>query len=128
MKKAVFVFGEAERGEYCKPILCSSILHLFDHLGNPPESTEGIAYAVQFLSFSLDLLFFRVEEEGFSEQDYQHGLKLLRRREIPLSISGICMPGVGNGEIIQEAASICSEQKSILILSPKDLYDFLMSP
>ena len=125
MRHVFFLFGEAEKGEYCKPYLCSNLEQLCDTFGNPPAESLGIHYAVQALLFHRELIFFRVEEEGYSLQDYQAGIKLLGDSQKISSLSAICMPGMGNSEIIESTSSVCNLYKSCLILSEKDLYDYL---
>jgi hypothetical protein len=124
MRYTIFLFGEAERGEYCTPFLCKSLPQLADTFGNPPEESQGILYAVQALLYERELIYFRVKEEGFSTQDYLKGLKLLQNKEA-LPIAAICMPGVGDEAIIEATNPICALHKSFLIISEKDLYDFL---
>lgn len=123
----IFLFGAAERGEYCSPIPCHTLMQLLNTFGNPPEESEGISYAIQSLLYERDLYFFRVEEEGFSLPDYYQGLRLLRKKEIEQPISAICMPGVGDGQIIEFASMICSLLHSVLIVNQKDFYDYLTS-
>lgn len=125
MRQTVFLFGEAEKGEFCTPLYCKSLPQLADMFGNPPESTHGIAYAVQTLLFNKDLLFFRVKEEGFSMQDYMKGLKLLQNKEIIPQVQAVCIPGVGDVEIIEAVSTICQIQRSLLVITEKDLYDYL---
>jgi len=125
MRHTIFLFGEAEKGEFCTPLLCKSLPHLADLLGNPPEDSQGILYAVQALLFERELIYFRVKEEGFSVQDYKRGIKILCNRELIPSVSAVCMPGVGDNEIIDAASPACQMHKSALIITEKDLYDFL---
>lgn len=124
MRHRMFLFGEAERGEFCTPILCKSLPQLADIVGNPPEDSQGIHYAVQSLLYERELIFFRVEEEGFSTQDYLRGLKILQQEQFP-EVAAICMPGVGDTEIIESGSLVCSQQKSFLIINEKDFYDYL---
>lgn len=125
-RRTVFLFGEAEKGEFCTPLLCRSLPQLVDTLGNPPEESLGILYAIQTLMYDRDLIFFRVKEEGFSTEDYLRGLKLLQQKLIQFELGAICMPGVGDKEIINATSPICHLHKSFLILNEKDLYDYLM--
>ena len=126
MKPTVFLFGEAEKGEFGFPLICQSIIDLCDRLGNPPEESQGIPYAIQTLLYSKQLLFCRVQEEGFSIQDYMRGFKVLQEATIP-SLQAIVIPGVGDTEIVEAASSLCNLYKSTLVLTEKDLYDYLMS-
>jgi|SRR5579872_6758183 len=125
MRHTVFLFGEAEKGDFCTPIFCKTLPQLADLVGNPPEESQGIFYAIQALLYQRDLIFFRVKEEGFSTQDYMRGLRMLQNKELAIEPSAICMPGVGDTEIIQASTPICTLYKSLLILQERDLYDFL---
>lgn len=121
----IFLFGEAEKGEYCIPFTCKSLPQLADTFGNPPEESQGLIYAVQALLYERDLIYFRVKEEGFSIGDYMRGIKLLEDKTGFGELCAICMPGVGDAEIIEATGPICSLHRSLLITSEKDLYDFL---
>jgi hypothetical protein len=125
MKPTVFLFGEAEKGDYCTPHLCRSVGQLMDNFGNPPEESLGIFYAVQTLLYNKDLVFFRVKEEGFSIADYKKGLKLLHVKESIPILSAIYLPGIGDHEVIHEVSTVCQIHKSLMVLTEKDLYDFL---
>ena len=65
------------------------------------------------------------EEEGFSAADYRRGIRLLEKKELFYNLSAVCVPGVGDAELIHEISSICHLHRSILITAEKDLYDFL---
>jgi hypothetical protein len=120
---SVMVFGEAERGAYCAPIVCKSLSHLFDLAGSPPDGSLGIPFAIQTLLFKYPLIFFRIEQEGFSAQDYLEGFHWVHKQETPLS--ALCLPGVGDHYILDAVAPLCETYKSLLILTEKDLYDYL---
>jgi hypothetical protein len=124
-KTTIFLFGAAERGELCTPIYLTSLNQVLDFLGHPPENTDGIRYAIQTLLYEHGLIYFRVEEEGFSIEDYIKGLRLLRQKPLQTPLTAICMPGVGDEEIIRAAVPICHLYQSILLVSEKDLYDYL---
>jgi hypothetical protein len=123
--KPVALFGEAERGVFAKAYLFKQLPQLMEHLGHPPPDSKGLAYAIQVLMYQRTLLFFRVEEEGFSYHDYFEGLKLLEREWREMDIAAICLPGVGNTEIIEVAAPICERNHGIMITTEPDLYDYL---
>ncbi len=125
MRHTLFLFGEAEKGDLCTPLLFRSLPELADRLGNPPEESEGILYAVQALLYERELIFFRIREEGFSHTDYMRGLHYLESKEAFPALSGICMPGVGSRELIEAAKPLCDLHQSCLIISEKDLYDYL---
>jgi hypothetical protein len=94
-------------------------------LGNPPEDSEGLFFAVQAILYERDLIFFRVAEEGFSEIDYFNGLNYLQDRKKVAKVSALCLPGVGDPKILAATNSVCEVHKSLLITNQKDLYDFL---
>jgi len=125
MKGTIFLFGAAEKGAHCQPITLNSLDDLLVQLGNPPEETQGIHYAIQALLFQFALVYFRVSEEGFSLGDYSLGLNWLKKVPSRAQISAICLPGVGNGDIIRDATIACERHQCLLILSEKDLYDYL---
>lgn len=127
MKPTVFLFGESEKGNFGTPLICNSLSHLCDLLGEAPKETLGVPYAIQTLLYNRQLVFFRVKEEGFSSREYIQGLRLLKENILPLSAQALVIPGVGNSEIIEEAASVCSVYRSLLVITPKDLYDYLTS-
>ncbi len=122
----IALFGEAEKGEYCLPYLCTDLAQLVDYLGNPPEQSRGLFYAIQALLYQRQLIFFRVREEGFSLTDYLSGVSLLKSRQFEADISAICLPGVGNSEILEAVTPICKEYHSFLITNESDFYDYLM--
>lgn len=123
----IALFGEAEKGEYHTPYLLKTLPQLEEHLGNPPANSKGLFFAIQSLLYQRELLFFRVKEEGFSLQDYLKGLHLLENRDAIRQISAICLPGVGDQEIIHATIPICLIYHSILITTEADLYDYLMA-
>jgi hypothetical protein len=125
MRYTIFLFGEAEKGDFCTPLLLKSLPQLAETFGNPPAESEGIRYAVQALLYERELLYYRVKEEGFSIGDYLRGLKMLENKEIYSNVAAICMPGVGDAEIIDATSTICSVRKTFLITTEKDLYDLL---
>ncbi|MCE5318623.1 MAG: hypothetical protein LLG04_14825 [Parachlamydia sp.] len=121
----IALFGEAEKGEYCTGYLCNSLAELVDYFGNPPNESLGLHLAVQGLLYHRHVLFFRVEEEGYSEQDYLLGLNLLaQQRKVP-HIEAIGIPGVGSSRIIEAATPICQIYHSILLVTEADLFDYL---
>lgn len=124
-RQTVFLFGEAEKGEYCTPLVCRALPQLAEKLGNPPEESLGIHYAIQAMLYERELIYYRVQEEGFSTEDYFKGLKLLQNTDADLKISAICMPGVGDAEILDATLAVCKQHKSVLLLNEQDYYDFL---
>jgi len=119
------LFGEAEKGEYRIPYLCETIPQLLERFGNPPPESRGIYYAIQALLYERNLIFFRVREEGFSYQDYLQGLHVLEKEDVVSHLAAICLPGVGDAEIIEALSPICALYHSILITNEADFYDYL---
>lgn len=122
----IALFGEAEKGDFAKPLHFQSVNKLAEFLGNPPKESLGIFFAIQALLYNREVFFFRVQEEGFSENHYLAGLKNLESQIIG-EISAIGLPSVGNEKIIDISTSICETYKCILITTEKDLYDYLTS-
>lgn len=122
----IALFGEAEKGEYRFPYFCTSLAQLVDFLGNPPDESKGLFYAIQALLYHRQLIFFRVREEGFSLADYLGGVSLLKNHQIESDITAFCLPGVGDSEILEVVTPVCKEYHSILITNEADFYDYLM--
>lgn len=125
MKQIIALFGEAEKGAFKIPHRLTQLPQLVDLLGNPPGDSEGLFFAVQAILYNRDILFFRVAEEGFSRIDYMSGLKTLEDREKIKKVNALCLPGVGDPEILAASEDVCHLHKSFLITNQKDLYDFL---
>lgn len=121
----IVLFGEAEKGEYQKLCLCQTVGQLLDFFGHPPLHSRGIYYAIQALLYHRSLLFFRVREEGFSYEDYLLGLKILQKQTLVSDIEAMCLPGVGDLEILGASAFICQHYHSFLITNESDFYDYL---
>lgn len=127
MKQIIALFGEAEKGAYKTPHLLKHLPQLVDSLGNPPGHSEGLFFAVQAILYNREIIFFRVAEEGFSRIDYMNGFKYLADREKVKKVDALCLPGVGDPEILASSETICHLHKGLLITNQKDLYDFLTS-
>lgn len=127
MRHTIFLFGEAEKGEFCTPKICETVYQLAEKFGAPPKDSEGLPYGIQMLLYNRMLIYFRVQEEGYSLSDYRQGLKMLKNQKAFPKISAICMPGVGDADIIKNTIAICILYQSIFVTSQKDLYDFLTS-
>jgi hypothetical protein len=123
----IALFGEAERGEFHTAYFFQSLVDLAEYVGHPPEDSMGLHYAVQALMYRHQLIFFRVQEEGYSLPDYQHGLELLGNQALIPSLDAVCMPGVGDPGIIDTSAELCLSHRGILITTEADLYDYLTS-
>lgn len=125
LTKSVFLFGSSEKGKLCVPIRFTSLASLSQVLGHPQEDSMGIEYAVQTLLCERELIFYRVKEEGFAKEDYLRGAEFLQSYGERLRLAAICIPGVGDREIIDALGPISQRLRAILILSERDLYDYL---
>ena len=121
----IATFGEAEKGQFHKPYYCDSLPQLVDLFGNPPKESQGLFFAIQVLMYDWDLIFFRVEEEGFSEKDYLSGFAHLSNRVLAPHLDALCLPGVGDPKIIDAAEPLYSLHHSLLITTERDLFDYL---
>ena len=122
MRQVVALFGEAEKGQFNKPFILRELTQAVELLGNPPQESEGLFFTIQALLYEREVIFFRVQEEGFSRGDYLNGFKHLEKVE---KLNALCLPGVGDLEILTASHPICERYKSPLITTPKDLYDYL---
>jgi hypothetical protein len=127
MRYTVALFGEAERGELASPFFLKSLAQLNETLGNPPEESRGIFFAIQFLLYEHDLIYIRVKEEGFSTKDYFKGITFLENKKKISNLSAICLPGVGDARIIDATLPLCDLYHTFLITAERDLYDYLTS-
>jgi len=125
MDRRVALFGEAERGEFKIAYSCKTLADLETRFGEPPQESRGLYYAVQAILFEYDLIFFRVKEEGYSLPDYLFGLHILERGGVDLT--AICIPGVGNPDILSAAHKVCVPRSSLIITSESDFYDLMTS-
>ena len=122
---AIALFGEAEKGSFEKGLLCHEVGELMDCLGHPPPDSRGLYYAIQALLYQYELIFFRVEQEGFSKKDYFKGIKILSESPFIKSVDAICTPGVGDQGIINALLPLCYEHHQILITNESDFFDYL---
>ena len=125
MQRVIALFGEAEKGQWEKPHIVKGLPELIDLFGNPPPESKGLFFAIQALLFEREVIYFRVQEEGFSKEDYFSGLNLLKNRSRIQRVHALCMPGVGNREILDASNPICEIHRTQLILTEEDLYDYL---
>lgn len=123
---AIALFGEAEKGDLETVYYCSRMEQLFHFFGQPPNDTTGLFYAIQTLLYQKPIIYFRVRQEGMSLKDYHFGLHLLRdyARKIP-HVGALFLPRVGSKAIIDEGLSICQENRSLLLITEADFYDYL---
>lgn len=122
MRHRIALFGEAEKGLCQKPYILKTLPELIDYLGNPPPESEGLFFAIQALLFEREVIYFKVTEEGFSHDDYLAGLAYLRKEP---KMDALCMPGVGDHELLNAFHPICEKHSGHLIVTQKDLYDYL---
>jgi hypothetical protein len=124
MRLSMALFGEAEKGQFKTPYTLKTMSQLVDTLGNPPPESQGLFFAIQGLLFQRELIYFRVSEEGFSEHDYYPGLKILENME---HLHALCLPGLGESELLHTSRHLCQMHDAILITTQEDLYDYLTS-
>ena len=122
----VALFGEAEKGDFRTAYFCRSLDQLSDFFGNPPIDSLGLHCAIKVLMYDCNLIYFRVKEEGFSRQDYFLGLKLLNNKELIPNLTALCMPGVGDAEILDASSPIIHNTNSILLINESDMYDYMI--
>lgn len=122
---AIALFGEAEKGEYHTGYFCTDLQQLADTFGNPPPGTRGLYLAVQTLLYHYQLIFFRVQEEGFSVPDYLHGAETLMDSPLVQQVAAIAVPGVGDKEVVQAFHPLLVAYHQILIADERDLWDYL---
>jgi hypothetical protein len=127
MRHVVALFGQAEKGQFKIPYYFKELTQLMEHLGECPQESLGLFFAIQALLYNRDVIYVRVEEEGFSKADYIIGSKHLETPDLIQRPKAICLPGVGDPEILQTFRLICEKHQSFLITTQKDLYDYLTS-
>lgn len=126
MGHTIALFGEAQKGDFRKAYYCETLGQLADQFGEPPSTeSKGLHYAIQALLYEYGVIYFRVHEEGFSVNDYLKGLAFLESTKKIPDLTAICLPGVGNNEILEATSPICAVHNSFLIITEKDLYDYL---
>lgn len=123
--QAIALFGEAERGSFDTGLICRHVPELMDYFGNPPPDSRGLFYAIQALLYDYELIFFRVEQEGFSKKDYLNGINFLKKSPFIESVHAICTPGLGDHSIIDALLPLCYEHHQILIFNERDFIDYL---
>lgn len=123
--KRIFLFGEAQKGSFCTPLRFKTLPDLAEELGNPPTDSNGIDFAVQLILFDRELIYYRVKEEGFAKDDYERGVKLLYNQGEKLRLSAICIPGVGDPQIVEALACVSQKLQLILIMTERDFFDYV---
>ncbi|NGX57049.1 MAG: hypothetical protein K1060chlam5_01305 [Candidatus Anoxychlamydiales bacterium] len=127
MQKVIAMFGESEKGKYHVPYVFHSLEQLSNTLGEPPKDSFGLFYAIQALMYEREVIYFRVEDEGYSVEDYMIGLKFLKKKKSIKRLDALCMPKVGSKEIIDATNPICLKFQSLIIINENDLFDYLLS-
>lgn len=54
----IFIFGQSEKGLFCRPTLCKEAIELFYQFGHQVESSQGIHFAIQALLLNKPCVFF----------------------------------------------------------------------
>jgi len=125
--RIIALFGEAEKGAFHKGTLCDSLPQLQGIYGNPPPDTQGLFFAVQTLMYNYKLIFFRVEEEGFSLIDYMIGFKSLAESDLIDDVLAIGLPGVGSLQVLEAVKPLVISHSPLLLTTERDLYDLIHS-
>ncbi len=126
--RALALFGQAEKGLRDTVYFCRSLRELFDQLGEAPQNTRGIYFAIQALLYGTSVIYFCVKEEGVSADDYISGFRYLRHISPSIiTLQALFLPGVGSSLLIDEGISICHEHHSLLIVQEADFYDYMTS-
>ena len=123
----IVLFGQSEKGQYHKAYFCNNLVQLEDTFGSPPEDSLGLLFAIQALMYERRIIFFRVEEEGFTNIDYIKGFDILKNPNRIKKISAICLPNAGDHKILDRTDLLCKMHRCILITTHKDLFDYLYS-
>jgi hypothetical protein len=125
-RSTVALFGEAERGHFHTMYFCQNIDELFHYFGEPPRDTQGLYFAVQILLLGKPLLYFRVDEEGMSTEDYFLGFELLKDypKALP-NLEALFLPKAGSKLLVEEGLRICAQHHSLLLMSEADFYDYM---
>ncbi len=127
MNGPIAFFGESEKGRFHYPYFCYSLYQLADTFGNPPDDSLGLTFAIQAIMYEREIIFFRVQEEGFSIDDYMKGFEALKDTNKIKQLCAICLPKVGDHIIIDSLYPICQLHKSLIITTQKDLFDYFLS-
>ncbi|MBN2479034.1 MAG: hypothetical protein JXA94_02275 [Parachlamydiales bacterium] len=128
MISRIVLYGESEKGKFNYPYLCKSLDDLCLTFGNPPENSEGLNFAIQSLMYGNEVIFFRVKEEGFSFEDYFVSINfLMQKNKAFKNLTAIGLPKVGSPEVINAFLDVSKILNSILIISEKDLFDYLIA-
>lgn len=83
--------------------------------------------AIQAMLYKREVLFIKVEEEGFALPHYEAGLTLLKKEPAALDLAAIAIPGVGDPSLLRALHEVCQLHSSLLIFTEKDLFDFIYS-
>lgn len=123
-RKSIVIFGESTKGEFLNLFPIRTLPDLSTFLGGPTSSGIGIHMAIQSLLFEKEVLFIKVFEEGYDLDHYSLGLKEIDRNP-DLLIDAIALPGAGSNEIVKKASLLAKKKKAFIVLTEKDLYDFM---
>lgn len=125
MGQTVALFGEAQRGAFQTAYFCHTLPQLLDTFGEPPEGSQGLTCAVQFIMNQYRVIYFRVKEEGFSYQEYYDGLNFLHQYTGIQDLTALCLPGVGSQEVLEACLPISYRYQSPIVINEADLYDLM---
>ncbi len=124
MSLGIALFGEAQKGDFSDLVTLHSLEKLHEVFGMPPGTTQGMWFSIQFLMQNEMIYFYRVKEEGFSSHCYHQGLNVLEKQILQYPLKAICMPGVGDRDIIDRATNLCKRRSIIFLCTQSDFYDY----
>jgi hypothetical protein len=124
----VVVFGEASKGAFCQLYRPRSLIELEAQLGHPPDGSAGLYLATQTMLLNHELCFWRVDEEGYSVEDYHAGAQQLAQLDLThRGFDALGLPGVGDEAVIELIEKALRGVRPLLLLRESDLYDYLSS-
>lgn len=117
---SVAVFGQASKGETSNVYTINSHQELFCKIGDAPEGSKGIQYALEALDYGRRVYFIPVREEGCNSAEYYVALPRL----FNLGIDAVYIPGGGSFRLIED---LLQKLKAVILISESDAYDYLTS-
>ena len=57
MIHTIALFGEAEKGEFHTAYFCKTVPQLFETFGHPPEESNGLECAINFLMYRHQVVY-----------------------------------------------------------------------
>ena len=124
-KRTILIFGESKEGQFQKLLFINSLPKLATILGEPTETGIGVHIAIQAMLYNLEVLFYKVKEEGSDEDAYLQGFRLIEKEAPSLILGAIALPGASTPKILEIANSLCDLHNSLILSNERDLYDYI---